>query len=125
MTAIKSINEHPGKAKSFDDCLRRCEHCRIGASNTADSHSVTYIFRDPLDNIPPESREGVSEVLAQALNVYNRPSKLTNFGFSTSEDAVTWVVFTYLLRSGRHAIRRRWATCGSQNQALRRLGPAL
>jgi hypothetical protein len=25
----------------------------------------------------------------------------------------------------RHAIRRRLATCGSQNQALRRLGPAL
>ena len=40
------------------------------------------------------------EVLSQALNVRNREGKYSRFGFSTSEDAVTWVVFTHLLRSG-------------------------
>ena len=88
-------------ATQFDDCLRRCEPCEIGASNAANPEAVTYIHRDPLGNIPMESREGASEALAQAFNVRNRESKRRRFGFSTSEDAVTWVVFTYLLRSGR------------------------
>ncbi len=88
-------------ATQFDDCLRRCERCGIAASNAADSQAVTYIYRDPLGNIPNESREGALETLGQALNVRNRESKLRRFGFSTSEDAVTWVVFTYLLRSNR------------------------
>jgi len=95
-------------ATRFDDCLRRCETCGIGASNASDPDAVTYIHRDPLGNIPSESREGAIETLAQALNVRNRESKLRRFGFSTSEDAVTWVVFTYLLRSGLliEALRR-------------------
>jgi hypothetical protein len=62
---------------------------------------VTYIYRDPIQNIPVASREGAIKALSEALNVRNRASKLKRFGFSTSEDAVTWVVFTYLLRSGR------------------------
>jgi hypothetical protein len=96
--------ECPGQvspARRFDDCLRRCERCGIGASNTADSKAVTFICRDPLWNIPIESREGASEALANALNVRNRESKQSRFGFSTSEDAVTWVVFRYLFRSGQ------------------------
>ncbi len=87
-------------ATQFDDCLRKCDACGVGASNAADPEAVTYIYRDPLGNIPSESRAGASEALAQALNVRNRPSKLRRFGFSTSEDAVTWVVFAYLQRSG-------------------------
>ena len=96
-------------ATGFDDCLRRCKSCKkIAASNAADSKTVTFIYRDPLGNIPIESREGASEALANALNVRNRESKRHRFGFSTSEDAVTWVVFTYLLRSGQllAALRR-------------------
>jgi hypothetical protein len=95
-------------ATRYDDCLRRCEPCGIAASNTADSKAVTYIHRDPLGNIPIKSREGASEALGQALNVRNRVSKRRRFGFSTSEDAITWVVFTYLLRSGQllAALRR-------------------
>ncbi len=71
----------------FDDCLRRCDPCGIAASNAADPSAVTYIYRDPLKNIPIESRKGAIEVLAQALNVRSRESKLRRFGFSTSEDA--------------------------------------
>jgi hypothetical protein len=85
-------------ATRFEDCLRRCEPCGIGASNA--SKDVTYIFRDPLKNIPVQSREGAIGALSRAISVLNRGTKRRRFGFSTSEDAVTWVVFTHLLRSG-------------------------
>lgn len=85
-------------ARGFEDCLRRCEPCGIGASNTV--IRPTFIYRVPLENIPVESREGAIQALSLALNVRNRKTKRLRFGFSTSEDAVTWVVFTYLLRSG-------------------------
>src|SRR5438105_2624551 len=85
---------------SFSDCLRRCEGCGIGASNAASPSSVTYIQREPLHNIPRQIREGADVALANALNVRNRLSKRKRFGFSTSEDAITWVVFVHLLRSG-------------------------
>lgn len=100
ISSVESIDRAP-MATQFDDCLRRCEPCEIGASNAADPDAVTYIHRDPLGNIPNESREGAIQALAQAFNVRNRESKRRRFGFSTSEDAVTWVVFTYLLRSGQ------------------------
>ncbi len=95
-------------ASRFEDCLRHCEACGIGASNTENSKTVTFIYRDPLANIPLECREGASEALSQALNVQNRKSKRRRFGFSTSEDAVTWVVFSHLLHSGEllPALRR-------------------
>jgi hypothetical protein len=86
------------RAKQFDDCLRRCEQCGIGASNAISN--PTYIYKAALQNIPEESREGASYALSQALNERNRKTKELRFGFSTSEDAVTWVVFTYLLHSG-------------------------
>lgn len=51
---------------------------------------------------------GVSETISRSLNVRSRDSKWARFGFSTSEDAVTWVALTYLLRSGQllPALRR-------------------
>ena len=54
-----------------------------------------------MQSIPPESRHGADEALRRALNVRNRQSKWARFGFvPTSEDALTWVIFTYLLRAG-------------------------
>jgi hypothetical protein len=100
IAAVECLDPVP-KAMGFDDCLRRCAPCEIGASNASDRQVVTYIYRDPLKNIPVESREGAAEALSQAFNLRNRDSKRHHFGFSTSEDAVTWVVFTYLLRSGK------------------------
>lgn len=96
---------HPGSvgsvstATKFEDCLRQCEPCGIGASNG--TGSPTHIHFDPLGNVPAEARRGAREVIGRALNVQSRNSKWLRFGYSTSEDAVTWVVFTYLLRSGR------------------------
>lgn len=97
---VTRVDDLPRRATSYETCLRRCEPCRIGASNASGKHSATFIYAEPLLNIPEESREGAAEALSAALNVRNRASKFTRFGFSTSEDAVTWVVFTYLLRRG-------------------------
>lgn len=97
------IYGNPPVATSFDACLRKCTNCgRVGASNTSNPLDVTFIFKNPLDSIPIESRAGAESAIKGALNERNRPSKWTRFGFfPTSEDAITWVVFTYLLRSGR------------------------
>src|SRR5262245_48719435 len=93
-----AVHAQPTKAERFEDCLRRCERCGIGASN---GKRPTYIYREPFENIPAQSRTGAAELLARSQNIRNRSNKLTKFGFSTSEDAVTWVVFTYLQQSGR------------------------
>jgi len=78
----------------YKDCLRRCDACGVGYSNAREN--PTTIYKDPLKNIPVEAREGVEMVLAQTLNEKSRVTKRRRFGFSTSEDAVTWVVFSFL-----------------------------
>src|SRR5215475_9289651 len=96
ISAVECTGKTP-VVKSFADCLRRCEPCGVGASNSV--NRPTWVYRDPLENIPMQSREGVNDALNLALNQRSRKSKRVRFGFSTSEDAVTWVVFTHLLRS--------------------------
>src|SRR5262249_55115107 len=48
----------------------------------------------------------------------SRASKRVRFGFDTSEDAVTWVVFTYLLRSGHLSEALKRAGVISTRQTL-------
>jgi len=85
-------------ATRYEECLRQCRRCSVGASNALEP---TFIYSNPLGNIPFASHPGALEALASSFNVCNRESKRRRFGFSSSEDAVTWVVFTYLLRSGQ------------------------
>ena len=82
------------RAADFGTCHRRCITCRVGISNAKDK--PTLIHEDPIANVPPEVRIGARGTLAASLNVRNRPAKLVKFGFDTSEDAVTWTVFSYL-----------------------------
>jgi hypothetical protein len=72
---------------------RSCCLSTIGFSN---GPSPTTIFRDPIDNIPVEVRPGALAAVRRSLNVRNRPSKEARFGFSTSEDALSWTVFSWL-----------------------------
>jgi len=44
---------------------------------------------------------GVEDTLANALNEDNRANKKLKFGFSSSEDALTWTVFSFLHASGQ------------------------
>lgn len=82
-------------ATSFGTCLRRCDNCGIGLSNAQNPSIVVKIYRNPLDNIPPEIHDGALETLSNALNQLNRENKKKKFAFETSEDAVTWTVFNY------------------------------
>jgi len=101
MAATRFASGVRSAAADYDSCERRCASCEIGASNAKDPEGVTFIYRDPLKNIPKEIAAGAAECVQRALNQRNRASKWKRFGFSTSEDAVTWVVFVHLLRSGQ------------------------
>ena len=96
------LRPRPGAAiapTTWRDCLRRCLRCELGLSNAR--INPTVLFNDPRMNVPPEVRGGVIETLALALNVRNRANKKIKFGFSTSEDALTWTVFSFLQGSGQ------------------------
>jgi hypothetical protein len=91
------LRARPGervRAENWLDCLRRCEGCRVGVSNAMSN--PTIIFDDPRLNIPEEVLDGVLQTLSLALNVRNRENKKRKFGFSTSEDALTWTLFKFL-----------------------------
>lgn len=95
------LHPRPGDAiapATWRDCLRRCLRCRLGLSNARNSPTVLY--NDPRHNVPKEVREGLLEALALAVNERNRANKAIKFGYSTSEDALTWTVFKHLHESG-------------------------
>ncbi len=81
-------------ARTYGDCLRQCLTCKVGFSNARTS--PTLIHDDPAGNVPIEVRHDVIETLGKAINVLNRNNKIRKFGYSTSEDAVTWTVFSFL-----------------------------
>jgi hypothetical protein len=51
--------------------------------------------------MPPEVLAGAEETLFDALNEYNWENKKLKFGFSSSEDALTWTVFSFLRLNGQ------------------------
>jgi hypothetical protein len=71
----------------------------VGISNAR--RNPTLLFDDPLMNVPQHVQDGLLETLGLALNERNRDNKRVKFGFSTSEDALTWTVFKYLHDSGQ------------------------
>ena len=85
----------------FEDCARRCDECGIGFSNAR--RNPTLIYRDPTMNVPSEFRPGLTDAVEHALNILNRSQKRIKLGFSTSEDAITWTVFSALTQSDRTA----------------------
>jgi hypothetical protein len=95
----KLPGNHYATASKYGNCVRRCLSCRIGASNA--KSEWTHIFEDPVASVPPEVSVGVREALAGALNEINRGGKRIKFGFDSSEDAVTWTIFSFLARSGQ------------------------
>ena len=101
-----------GPAGSFLGCTRKCEPCGIAFSNA--TNRPTTIYRDPLMNIPVAARSGAQDIVQSALNVCNRPSKWSKFGFGTSEDALTWTVFSFL-GSNPSAMRAAWTTLGGDS----------
>lgn len=91
------IGSQSKSATKYEDCIRRCENCKVGASNA--KKNPTFIYKNIEANVPKEFKlDGELEpFLRKALNEYNRENKLVKFGFSTSEDALTWIFFSYFV----------------------------
>lgn len=86
---------YPKRASSYFDCLRRCEKCQLGFSNS--KNRPTLIFKDLRNNIPIFLHKDVEYTLSNSLNEKNRVNKRNKFAFSTSEDALTWTFFSYFV----------------------------
>lgn len=96
-----SIKDQPHKSTScYDDCIRKCDTCEIGFSNS--KSNSTLIYEDYRENVPEELRGGLDESLKNSINATNRESKKKKFAFSTSEDALTWSFFKYFVVNDRY-----------------------
>jgi hypothetical protein len=114
------LSSEPRAPSTFDDCLRKCS---CGAGAYSNGRTPTWIFKDPLDNVPAEVRAGLIETAGRSINVRNRTTKLFRLGFASSEDAVTWTVFRYLAQM--RTLRERLAACGNPVARQARDEPAM
>lgn len=57
---------YPKRASSYFDCLRRCEKCQLGFSNS--KNRPTLIFKDLRNNIPIFLHKDVEYTLSNSLN---------------------------------------------------------
>jgi len=96
---LSTEKNHILPASNFKTCLRKCINCGIGFSNA--KNSPTKIYEKPAQNIPASLTKNVEKVLRNSVNERNRLNKLNKFCFSTSEDALTWSTFIYLLNKNR------------------------
>lgn len=88
-------NEIKKTTNSYNDCLRRCEKCEIGISNS--NNNPTVIYKNYIENVPELLRQDLDFSLNHSINEMNRQNKKNKFGFSTSEDALTWSFFKYFV----------------------------
>jgi len=88
------------KANTYNDCLRFCEKCEIGFSNS--KNNPTVIYKNHIENVPKLLRQDIDISLNHSINEMNRKNKKIKFGFSTSEDALTWTFFKYFV------VKNKW-----------------
>lgn len=62
-------------ATSYATCLFECGSCRTRYSNARHPEQRTAFAAQPRDNVPPEIRGSLTEVLDGAINDANRPNK--------------------------------------------------
>jgi hypothetical protein len=86
-------------AVSRDTCMYRCG-CGTCYSNARAERNRRKIVASPELNVPEQVRPGLEQVLSQAVNERNRPTKAWKFCSDRTEDAATWTVFRYLQNTG-------------------------
>jgi hypothetical protein len=91
---IVTINAPIIRTNKYYDCLRRCENCGIGFSNS--NKKPTIIYKNPFENIPKYLHSNLEVTIKNSFNIRNRKNKWNRIGFNTSEDALTWSFFKYL-----------------------------
>ena len=85
------------RAFRYEKCIRKCLNCRIGASNS--KKNPTFIYEDFHKNIPSELLENLDYTLNHSNNNRNHFSKKIRIGYSTSEDAVSWIFIKYFIKN--------------------------
>jgi len=101
----KEMSNHSGNVAKiatvavYKQCLRKCSTCQVAYSNA--QNNPTLIFKNHVHNVPEEVRANLGLVLQNSLNIRNRTSKKRKFGYTTSEDALTWTLFRYAQTSNR------------------------
>lgn len=87
-------------ATKYEDCIRKCFDCEVGASNRQDKN-YTFIYKDFHKNIPPIFHNNLDNTLDNCLNIDNRKNKKIKIGFSSSEDAVSWIFIRYFIQENK------------------------
>lgn len=86
-------------AQKYEDCYRKCQECSCAVSN-AQEHP-TYIYLNYMDNLLKDNKDDklkLEEIFKNVLNKRNRKNKINKFGYSSSEDAFSWIFFSYFLK---------------------------
>jgi len=98
---MKEFNLPKLKTKTYEKCIRKCDICEIGASNSIESPTIIYKHLESC--IPKQllENEDIGLFLNKSLNRVNITSKINNFKLSSSEDALTWIFFIYFVKYSR------------------------
>ena len=99
------------KGFQYKDCIRKCFVCRVGASNSRSK--PTIIYEDYKKNIPSSLLHNLDYTLNNSNNVRNRTSKKVKIGYSTSEDAVSWIFINYFIQNQKLEILKKLLNCKS------------
>src|SRR3954454_14975011 len=86
----------PPKATSYQTCLFKCLVCEVGYSNGRVESARTAIWLHPPNNVPGDYHPDLTPTIGAAVNLTNQANKWSKFGYSSSEDAVTWTIFRWL-----------------------------
>lgn len=100
------------RAFKYETCIRKCLNCRIGASNS--KNNPTFIYEDFHKNIPSELLENLDYTLKHSNNNRNYFSKKIRIGYSTSEDAVSWIFIKYFIKNQKLTILQEIFNCKSK-----------
>ena len=95
---VSSSGKYPPATK-YEDCIRKCFDCKVGASNGKNKYS--FIYECYKNNIPEEFHVNLGNTLDNCLNIKHREDKKRKIGFSTSEDAVSWIFIRYFIQENK------------------------
>lgn len=115
MSKDTSIKEGT-KSSSFDKCIRKCNDCEIGYSNAKDK--PTLIFKNYLQSIPSQYVPNLELTIENPINTGHIESKKKQFGFSTSEDALTWIFIRYFINENKLEVLKNIYTLGSDIEEI-------
>ena len=104
------------RSTSFEKCIRRCNDCKIGYSNSKDK--PTLIYKDYLKSIPEKYKLYLEYTIDNSINTGHLKSKKNQFGFSTSEDALTWIFIRYFINEKKLDVLKKLYSLKSEIEEI-------